>query len=145
KFPHPLLLDGQEAYTLHPDFVVWDQITIELKAVLRRLGQAELVQLFDYLKCRQDRVGLLVNFGLDRVEIERFAYDPPETKVVEDWNYWAGKIEGEDREVGVVVRDALRTIYSAHGTGYGDEVLSRLVPSALRGRGLESMASPISK
>ena len=76
KSPHPLLLDNQEAYVLRPDFVVWDQITIELKAVLRRLGQAELVQLFDYLKRRQDRLGLLVNFGLERVQVERRLYDP---------------------------------------------------------------------
>lgn len=145
KPPHRLLLDGREAYALHPDFVVWNQITVELKAVLRRLGQAEFVQLFDYLKYRQDRVGLLVNFGLDRVEIERYAYDPPETEVVEDWNYWTGKIEGGDRELGVVVRDALRALYSAHGTGYGDEVLSRLVPAALRGRALEVMVAPVSK
>ncbi len=145
KLPHRLMLDGREVYSLHPDFVVWDQITIELKAVLRRLGPAELVQLFDYLKFRRDQVGLLVNFGLDRVEIERRVYEPQETQLVEDWSYWSGQIEGADRELGIIVRDALRAIYSAHSTGYGDEVLSRLVPAALSGRGLPFVASPYAK
>ena len=75
KPPLRLMIEGQEAYTIHPDFVVWDSITVELKAVARKLNQGEFVQLFDYLKYRQDRVGLLVNMGLDRVHVERVAFD----------------------------------------------------------------------
>jgi GxxExxY protein len=61
KQPHPLSFHGQVALTLFPDLVAWDSITIELKAVPRSLRKTEFVQLFDYLKCRNDRLGLLVN------------------------------------------------------------------------------------
>ena len=145
KSPHSLLLDGQEAYVLCPDFVVWDQITVELKAVLRNLGQPEFVQLFDYLKRRQDRLGLLVNFGLDRVQVERMAYDPQAANLVEDWQYWTGSIQDDDRAVGLAVRDALHAIFKAHGTGYGDEVLTRLMLCALRNARLGLSVSPTSK
>ena len=49
KPPHPLMLYGQVAYKLFPDFVAWDQITIEMKAIPRNPGNTEFVQLFDYL------------------------------------------------------------------------------------------------
>lgn len=145
KPPHSLRLESQEAYVLVPDFVVWDQITVELKAVLRKVGQAEFVQIFDYLKCRQDRLGLLVNFGLDRVQVERLAYEPPGTALAEDWQYWASMIHDEERAVGLAVREALRAVYAAHGTGYGNEVLQRLVLCALSNRGLRVTVSPVSK
>ena len=145
RLPHPLLLGNQEAYVLVPDFVVWDQITVELKALSREVGQAEFVQIFDYLKCRQDRLGLLVNFGLDRVQVERIVFDPPVTAFVQDWQYWTGTIQAEDRAVGLAVRDALCDVYAAHGTGYGEEVLGRLIQCAIRNRGLRMTVSPVSK
>lgn len=145
KPPHRILLEGQEAYVLYPDFVVWDSITVELKAVPRKLSQGEFVQLFDYLKFRQDRVGLLVNMGLDRVQVDRVAHDMPKTQCVEDWKYWTGQIAETDREVGISVRNAMRSIYGAHGTGYGDEVTKRLIFCALSVQGLRFQDSPASK
>jgi GxxExxY protein len=145
KPPHRLMLEGQEAYVLHPDFVIWDSITVELKAVPRKLSQAEFVQLFDYLKFRRDRIGLLVNMGLDRVQVERVAYDPPTMNLDESWTYWTGLIDGRDRDVGIAVHKALQAIYDSHGTGYGDEVTQRLIFCALTVHGLRFQESPVSK
>src|SRR5580692_1800649 len=94
KLPHRLLLRGEEAHSLFPDFVGFDAISVELKAVPRNLSRSELVQLFDYMKCRRDRLGLLVNMGLDRVQIERVVYDPPETEWGENWDSWNDRIDG---------------------------------------------------
>gem|GEM_PF-5234277 len=55
KVPHKLLVRGDEAHILDPDFVGWDAISVELKSVPRHLNQTEFVQIFDYLKCRQFR------------------------------------------------------------------------------------------
>jgi len=123
KPPVPLLLRGLEAYVLFPDIVAWDEITVELKALPRKLGPAEELQLFDYLRARPCRLGLLVNMGLDRVHVERRIYDPPETTIVEDWSYWSRDISGRDREIGTAIRNALRMVYDAHHTGYGREVV----------------------
>lgn len=82
KKAHPLLLYGEVAHVLCPDFVVWDCISIEMKAVSRHLRDEERVQIFNYLKRREDKLGLLVNMGLDRVHVERIVYDRPCYEVV---------------------------------------------------------------
>jgi GxxExxY protein len=60
KPPHPLSLYGEVAHKLFPDFVAWDQITIEMKAIPRNPSSTEFVQLFDYLKCRGDPLDCLL-------------------------------------------------------------------------------------
>jgi GxxExxY protein len=144
KPPHDLLLDRELAHRLIPDFVVWDSISVELKAVPRKLAQSEFVQLFDYLRCRNDRLGLLVNMGLGRVHIERIVYDPPEYRLVEDWGFWNGAIEGPARDVGVEIRASLIQIHNAHSTGYGEETTEKLVHFSLRQCRLPFVAAPIS-
>lgn len=142
RLPHRLMLRAEEAHCLFPDFVAWNAITIELKAVPRRLNRTELVQLFDYLKYRGDRVGLLVNMGLDRVEVERIVYEPPKTELVEKWDYWTDQIDGEDRASGLAIRDALRAVYAEHTTAYGEETLTKLVNCALRQQGVSVVVNP---
>ncbi len=145
KPPVPLFLRGLEAYVLFPDIVAWDEITVELKALPRKLGPAEELQLFDYLRARPCRLGLLVNMGLDRVHVERRIYDPPETTIVEDWSYWSRDISGRDREIGTAIRNALRMVYDAHHTGYGREVVENLVLFALHLEGLNVVVRPVVK
>jgi GxxExxY protein len=142
RAPHCLHLGGQVAYTLYPDFVVWDTITMELKALPRSLHDEERVQIFDYLKCRGDRLGLLVNMGLDRVHVERVVYDPPQYELIERWDHWNDKIRGDAREVGASVRDALLAIFHEHSTGYGTEVTGKLIESALNHRRLPFRVAP---
>ena len=143
KQPHRLYLGNEEAHTLFPDLVVWDAISVELKAVPRKLAKAEFVQLFDYLKCRGDQLGLLVNLGLDRVHVERVAYQPPIYALREDWRHWQGSIQAPDREVGAEVRKALANIYREHQTGYGDEVTRKLILFELTRRGLAFVITPV--
>jgi GxxExxY protein len=143
KRPHPLWLHGQVAHTLFPDLVAWDSITVELKAVPRNPRTTEFVQLFDYLKCRGDRLGLLVNMGLDRVHVERVVYEQVETTLEEDWSYWSGRISGSVRDAGMVACQALRAIYHEHKTGYGEDVVQRLIPFALQASGLRVNIRPV--
>ena len=144
KHPRALLLQGQVAHTLFPDLVAWDGITIELKAVPRKPRTTEFVQLFDYLKCRDDRLGLLVNMGLDRVHVDRVVYEKQETELEEDWKYWTGRIPGREREVGIAVRNALRSIYREHETGYGEQIMEKLILFALQVCRLKVTVNPVS-
>lgn len=142
KEPHPLLIDGEAAHTLHPDFVVWNKISIELKAVPRRLQDPEYVQIFNYLKRRNDKLGLLVNMGLDRAHIERIVFDAPVYEYTEDWQHWNDHIDGADRVLGLRVRDVLQSIYKTHQTGYGTEVTEKLILFGLQKQGLRFTSSP---
>lgn len=143
KHPHPLTFRGQVALMLLPDLVMWDSITVELKAIPRGTRSTEFVQLFDYLKCRNDRLGLLVNMGLDRVHVDRVVFEKPETTLDEDWTYWSGRIPSRVRNVGRSVRDALRELYDEHGTGYGEGVLEKLILFALMSYRLKVVVKPI--
>ena len=59
--------------TYKPDFICFDKIIVEIKAVSTLAPQHE-AQLLNYLKITNMRLGLLVNFGhYPKVEIKRFA------------------------------------------------------------------------
>lgn len=59
--------------TYKPDFVCFDKIIVEIKAVPALAPEHE-AQLLNYLKIANMRLGLLVNFGhYPKVEIKRFA------------------------------------------------------------------------
>jgi len=145
KQPNRLHLRNEEAACLFPDFVGCDSIAVELKAVPRHLSRAEFVQIFDYLKCRRNRIGLLVNMGLDRVDIKRVVYDPPVTECVEDWDAWTNQIDGTDRIVGLAIREALRVVYKEHTTGFGSEITTKLVLKSLLQQGLDVLINPVAK
>ena len=143
--PHPLLLDGERAFVLYPDFVGWDAVSVEIKAVPRKLHMSEWVQVRDCMKCRDETLGLLVNFGLDRVHVERVVHTPRKTTLTENWEYWQDAISGNDRDVGLAVREVLRSVYTQHTTGYSDKVISKLLLFALTRRGLSVTVNPMSK
>lgn len=54
----------------YADFVCYDKIIVELKAVDKLTG-AHRSQVINYLKATGTELGILVNFGGERLEIER--------------------------------------------------------------------------
>jgi GxxExxY protein len=52
------------------DFVVWDKIIFEAKAV-EKLAESHIKQVLNYLAASKLRIGLLVNFGADSLEWKR--------------------------------------------------------------------------
>jgi GxxExxY protein len=54
------------------DFVCFENIIVELKA-LSDLTGVERAQIINYLKATNSERGLLFNFGVERVQFERFA------------------------------------------------------------------------
>ena len=60
------------------DFVVFKKIILELKTLQSKFLQANYVQIISELKLWNLRLGLLVNFGLQKVEIERIPFTEKE-------------------------------------------------------------------
>ena len=54
-----------------PDFICFDDIIVEIKALSRLTGNEE-AQLINYLKAMRLEVGLLINFGATSLEYKRF-------------------------------------------------------------------------
>ena len=60
-------------HKFYADFVVFDQIILEIKAV-SRFNDAFIAQCINYLKVSQNRLSLLVNFGTERLEYKRIVF-----------------------------------------------------------------------
>lgn len=69
--------------TYRMDLVCFGQIVVEVKA-RSSLGPADHAQVISYLASSRLKVGLLINFGGQRLEHRRFAWTPGERPVVED-------------------------------------------------------------
>ena len=60
----------------YADFVVWDKILFEAKAV-ERLTEVHVKQVLNYLAISKLELGLLVNFGADSLEWKRVVLSRP--------------------------------------------------------------------
>jgi len=67
----PLVVDGRRYRWLYPDLVVDGSLVVECKAVDGWLRDADLAQVLTYLAVCQLPVGMLINFGLPRLEYRR--------------------------------------------------------------------------
>jgi len=56
------------------DFVCYDHIMVEIKA-LSALANNHLAQVLNYLKATDNKLGLLVNFGLESLEYKRIVFN----------------------------------------------------------------------
>lgn len=64
---------GDEIGTYFADLVVNDEILLELKAV-ESLNNIHKAQVLNYLKATGLKLGLLINFGRERVQYERLVF-----------------------------------------------------------------------
>ena len=61
---------GEKVGVYEPDFIIEDKIIVEIKSVLTMPKVFEK-QLYYYLKASSYKLGYLVNFGADRIDIRR--------------------------------------------------------------------------
>ena len=76
----PIKFKGKNVGIYEPDFVVEDKIIIEIKSVLNMPKVFES-QLYYYLKGTNYKVGYLVNFGNEHIDIRRRVYDEARIKI----------------------------------------------------------------
>ncbi len=70
QFPVSVMFHGQVVGDYFCDILVEDSIIIELKAQ-DRIAEIHKVQTLHYLRATKYRLGLLINFGKQRLEHER--------------------------------------------------------------------------
>lgn len=70
EYEMTIVYDGEEIGTRRVDFLVEDQIMVELKAV-SELDDRHLAQAINYLEAYSVEVGLLINFGSKSLQYKR--------------------------------------------------------------------------
>lgn len=76
----PIYFHGRKLEKLYKaDFLVFDEIILELKAVSELLPEHR-AQLINYLKITKKKVGLLVNFAKPSLQFERLVFEEGKTK-----------------------------------------------------------------
>ena len=74
--PITVYYDNEVVGEFIADMLVEDEIILELKSV-RRIVKAHEVQLVNYLRATAKDVGLIINFGENKVEIKRKVKELP--------------------------------------------------------------------
>ncbi len=70
----PIIYKGQVLHTTYrTDFVCYDEVIVEIKA-LGKLSGTEEAQILNYLKASSLETGLLLNFGTASLEYKRFIW-----------------------------------------------------------------------
>ena len=69
-----------------PDFICFDQVIVEIKA-LKQLTSIEEAQLLNYLKASGKPVGLLLNFGSPKLEWKRMVLTNSSARVQTRFEY----------------------------------------------------------
>ena len=60
-------------HKFYADFVVFDQVTLEIKAK-DGIAAEDMAQTLNYLKCSGCKVGLILNFGRMKLDIKRVVF-----------------------------------------------------------------------
>lgn len=68
-----IIYKGRPAKEFSCDFVVYDKIILEIKAI-KIISEIEQAQVINYLKASGLKLGLLVNFGNNSLEFKRLIY-----------------------------------------------------------------------
>jgi len=116
---HDLIADEFEL-----DILVEDTVILELKHIRKPFTLAHYCQLINYLKFWKKDLGILINFGLERLEYERIPFSPMIGSITHN-NLWE-KFQEKGSQAARAVHSVLSSILNTHGLGYGTKTYDGL-------------------
>lgn len=96
-------------------------------------------QLLCYLKFWQMRLGMLVNFAMDKAIIERVPYDPREVSLEENYDHISDLLQSKHKTVLDTIRDGVLELHLVFGVGYPTTTCRKLAVVEWRSRGLSCL------
>jgi GxxExxY protein len=127
-----------EVHLFECDLIVSDLIILELKVLpFTNFAPAHYAQLIHYLKCWNKDLGLLVNFGSTRAQIERVMWNEPELDIHQDYDLIKSRMNEKDRLYLRQVCQHILAISRQYGLEYPETVYRSLVAIEIRHHGLD--------
>ncbi len=126
-----LIHRGRSVREFKVDLITFDKIILELKALASGFIKPNYVQIISELKLWQMHLGLLVNFGLQKVAIERIPFTEKERIIRENYDYIIDCLTAQDREILARLRDAILHVFEIHGLGYSDVTYRQILEREL--------------
>jgi GxxExxY protein len=127
---------GKLVHTFQYDVLAGDDILLELKALPGGFARENQVQIISYLKFWKKALGLLVNFGQEKVKVERVPFAEKELAISEDYEHIKPLPTPGDQTLMRSVRAGILEVGRLHGLGYGALVCAKLLSTEWQHRGL---------
>ncbi|MDW8311099.1 MAG: GxxExxY protein [Verrucomicrobiales bacterium] len=118
---------GRFVHTFRCDALAWDEIVLELKAAPGGFVPEHLFQALSYPKFWRKPLGLLVNFGQEKVHVERVPWAEKPLLVQEHYTHLRAAVPQELRPMLRALRRGILQIGQTFGLGYGASVYARLL------------------
>jgi len=121
----PLAHRAEEVDRMELDILVDGRVVLELKHIKTDFHPSHYTQIINYLKLWDKRLGLLINFGQDRLQSKRvlFSGDMGVRLTV------ASKmsVDGISPDISEAIRAGVSNVLTMHGAGYGAEVFRKIL------------------
>ena len=129
KLRTSLVHRGVEIHRFESDFIAWDLIILELKALpyQTRFTGEQYAQLIHYLKFYSKDLGLLINFAPTRVQVKRVIWDEPKCGIFERYDEIIPLLPEQDRPLLRQVRECILAIGRQYGLGYPETIYRKLI------------------
>jgi len=116
---HDLIADEFEL-----DILVEDSIVLELKHIVKPFAPAHYCQLINYLKFWGKDLGILINFGLERLEYKRVPFSPMVGTMTRNelWNTFSE----ENNKTAKQIYSILNAVFNDYGLGYSTKTYNGL-------------------
>ena len=124
-----------EVNTFELDIIVENKIILELKHLTSSFDPANYIQIINYLKYWQKDLGILINFGLDKLQYKRIPFFPHNEELVCSTSY--KKFASENKNCAAKIKTVFSTILDQYGLGYSTNVYKKLFYSECNFRKIE--------
>ncbi len=116
---HDLIADEYEL-----DILVENTIILELKHIIKPFAPTHYCQLINYLKFWGKSLGILINFGLERLEYKRVPFSSTVGTIAhnEMWKTFQAKSSKTARQVNSI----LNSVFNDYGLGYSTKTYNGL-------------------
>jgi len=113
------------------DFLIENKVILSLKCLPYDFLPVNFIQLFAELKLWQKHLGLIVNFGLPKVKIERRIFHEKELIIDENYDFIKNRITATDRGIVKIIRDSILNVGKIHGLGFSKTIFKKLIETEL--------------